>query len=61
MDVGSLTLAQLSDTTHSFSSVTFIISFSFLMANRETNKPFLLSAMLGSKDKVVMMQLFSNH
>ena len=45
--------------THPFFSLSFIVSFSFLMASRETNKPLLLSAMLGSKDEV--MQLFSSH
>ena len=29
------------------------------MANRETDKPLLLSAMLGCKDEVAMMQFFS--
>ena len=42
---------------NSFSSVTLII-LSFLKMTSRKDKPLLLRAMLGSKDELVVMQLF---
>ena len=35
-----------------------VVSSALYMATRETEKPLLLSAMLGSKDELAMMRLF---
>ena len=46
---------------HSFSSVKFLVLiFSLYMANRETDKSLLLSAILKSKYEMVVMRLFSS-
>ena len=43
-------------TSHFLTFIAFFLSLS--MASQEMDKPLLLSAMLGSKDEVVMMRVF---